>query len=132
MGKESSTLSNILDEYLACYINIFHPRFMLPETTIHFDLDSTPDHVLGYLHKRYQLVAEESKLVAAKSSNPIRALISKLVAANSLNPLRALISKLVAAKSLNPLRALISKRVDKKGSKNTNTTFHSIVELDLG
>ncbi|GKG33008.1 putative UPF0481 protein, partial [Tanacetum coccineum] len=59
------------------------------------------------LHKRYQLVV-------AKPSNPIHAPKSKLV----------------AAKSLNPIRARISKFVGKKGSKNTPTAFHSIVELD--
>ncbi|GKD09069.1 putative UPF0481 protein, partial [Tanacetum coccineum] len=69
--------------------------------------DSTHDHVLGYLHKRYQLVV-------VKPSNPICALISKLA----------------AAKLLNPIRALISNPEDKKGTKNTPRAFHSIVELD--
>ncbi|GKD10265.1 hypothetical protein Tco_1189950, partial [Tanacetum coccineum] len=74
------TLSNVLDEYLAPYIKLF--RSLLPDTTdvdsdsIHdttdVDSDSTHDHVLGYLHKRYQLVV-------AKSSNPIHTEESKLV-----------------------------------------------------
>ncbi|GKE10670.1 putative UPF0481 protein, partial [Tanacetum coccineum] len=91
MGKVSFTLSDVLDACMAWYINIFLSRSLLLETTIHFDSDSTHDHVLGYLHKRYQLVV-------AKPSNPIHTEESKLV--------------------------------DKKGSKNTYTTFHSIVELD--
>ncbi|GKE24773.1 putative UPF0481 protein [Tanacetum coccineum] len=103
MGKASFTLSNVLGLSLARYIKIFSFRSMLPETTIHFDSDSTHDHVLGYLHKRYQLVV-------AKPSNLIHAPKSKLV----------------AAKSLNPIRALISKLVDKKGSKNRS----GIVELN--
>ncbi|GJY81739.1 putative UPF0481 protein [Tanacetum coccineum] len=107
MGKVSFTLSKVLDVFLACYINIFRSGSLLPETTIHVDSDSTHDHVLGYLHKRYQLVV-------VKPSNPIRALISKLA----------------AAKLLNPIRALISKLEDKKGTKNTPRAFHSIVELD--
>ncbi|GKC37803.1 putative UPF0481 protein [Tanacetum coccineum] len=118
MGKVSFTLSDVLDACMAWYINIFLSRSLLPETTIHFDSDSTHDHVLGYLHKRYQLVV-------AKPSNPIHAPKSKLVAA-----INALKSKLVAAKSLNPIRARISKFVGKKGSKNTQAAFHSIVELD--
>ncbi|GJX38179.1 putative UPF0481 protein [Tanacetum coccineum] len=88
----------------------FDPQLVsihVKETTIHVDSDSTHDHVLGYLHKRFQLVV-------VKPSNPIHALKSKLA----------------AAKLLNPIRALISKLVDKKGSKNTHAAFHSIVELD--
>nr|GEW41558.1 putative UPF0481 protein At3g02645 [Tanacetum cinerariifolium] len=125
------TLNYILDLFLESYINIFGSCSLSPETTIHFDSDATHDHVLGYLHKRYQHVV-------SKPSNPIHAPKSKLVAA-----IHALKSKLVAAKSLNPIRALISKLVDKKGSKNTHAeesklvdekglenTFHSIVELD--
>ncbi|GJU10518.1 putative UPF0481 protein [Tanacetum coccineum] len=136
MGKMSFTLSHVLDTHLAPYFKLFSP--LLPEknsTTIHFDsdllekisttdvdLDSTHDHLLGYLHRRCQLVA-------AKSLKP-HAGESKLVAAKSSNPIHSLKPKLVAAKSLNPICALISKLVDKKGSKNTYTTFHSIVELD--
>ncbi|PWA44516.1 hypothetical protein CTI12_AA522390 [Artemisia annua] len=73
MGKGSFTLSNVLDKYLASYIKLFHSQ--LPEknsTTDVVDSDSTHDHILGYLHKRYQLVV-------AKSSNPIHAEASKLL-----------------------------------------------------
>ncbi|GJZ49245.1 putative UPF0481 protein, partial [Tanacetum coccineum] len=69
MGKASFTLSNVLNEYLAPYIKLF--RSLLPDTT-DVDSDSTHDHVLGYLHKRYQHVV-------AKSSNPIHTEESKLV-----------------------------------------------------
>ncbi|GKA69114.1 putative UPF0481 protein [Tanacetum coccineum] len=72
MGKVSFTLSDVLDACMAWYINIFLSRSLLPETTIHFDSDSTHDHVLGYLHKRYQLVV-------AKPSNPIHTEESKHV-----------------------------------------------------
>nr|GEZ23328.1 putative UPF0481 protein At3g02645 [Tanacetum cinerariifolium] len=55
MGKASFTLNNILDKHLAPYIKLF--RSLLPEeiSTTDVDSDSTHDHVLGYLHKRYQL-----------------------------------------------------------------------------
>ncbi|GKD49649.1 putative UPF0481 protein [Tanacetum coccineum] len=140
IGKEFHiTLSEVLDVCLARYIMIFSSRSMSKEIIVHFDSDSTHDHVLGYLHKRYQHVAAKSskpihtlksKPVAAKSSNLIQALKSKLVAAKSSNPIQALKSKLVAAKSSNPILPWMSKLVDKKGSKNTHIQFHSVVELD--
>ncbi|GKB63790.1 putative UPF0481 protein [Tanacetum coccineum] len=83
--KAPSTLSKVLDECLVPYIMLFRPLLpgkisttdvdsdlpkKIPTTDV--DSDSTHDHVLGYLHKRYQLVA-------AKSSNPIHAEVSKLV-----------------------------------------------------
>ncbi|GJY29698.1 putative UPF0481 protein [Tanacetum coccineum] len=106
LRKAFSSLPSLLEQYLAHYINLFNTQLPKFSTRIHFDTDLTHDHLLGYLHKRYQLVgakslkphAGESKLVAAKSSNPIHALKSKLVAVKSLNPIRALISKLVVKK----------------------------------
>ncbi|GKB35230.1 putative UPF0481 protein [Tanacetum coccineum] len=70
MGKVSYTLSNVLDTHLAPYIMLFHS--LLPERISTTYVDSDHDHVLGYLHKRYQLVV-------AKSSNPIHAEESKIV-----------------------------------------------------
>ncbi|GKD80369.1 putative UPF0481 protein, partial [Tanacetum coccineum] len=91
MGEASYILTNVLDEYLARYINLFHTQLPKFSTRIHFDTDSTHDHLLGYLHKRYQLVG---------------------------------------AKSSNHIHTEESKHVDEKGSQNTYTAVHSIVELD--
>ncbi|PWA47794.1 hypothetical protein CTI12_AA496340 [Artemisia annua] len=77
-----------------------------------------PAHVLGYLHKRYHLVADEEQ--AAKSSNPIHA------DAEASKP----VDEEQAAKSSNPIHAdaKASKPVDEE--RIEDTAFHSIVELD--
>ncbi|PWA80403.1 hypothetical protein CTI12_AA195830 [Artemisia annua] len=63
MGNMPFTLRDVLDTYLAPYIQLFRSD-LLPEkiSTTDVDSNSTHDHVLGYLHTRYQLVV-------AKSSN---------------------------------------------------------------
>ncbi|GKD84504.1 putative UPF0481 protein [Tanacetum coccineum] len=97
LPEKNSILSNVLDKYLAPYIKLFCSLLPgkisttdvdsdLPKKIPTTDVDSysTHGHVLGYLHKRYQLVA-------AKSSNPIHAEVSKLVdeeqAAKSSDPI---------------------------------------------
>ncbi|GKA20183.1 putative UPF0481 protein [Tanacetum coccineum] len=89
--KAFFSLPSLLEEYLAHYINLFNTQLPKFSTRIHFDTDLTHDHLLGYLHKRYQLVG---------------------------------------AKSSNPIHTEESKHVDEKGSQNTYTAVHSIVELD--
>ncbi|GKA81023.1 putative UPF0481 protein [Tanacetum coccineum] len=63
-------LSDVLDEYLAPYIKLF--RSLSPEKISTTDVGSDHDHLLGYMHKRYQLVV-------TKSSNPIHTEEPKLV-----------------------------------------------------
>ncbi|PWA73661.1 hypothetical protein CTI12_AA259460 [Artemisia annua] len=132
----SETLSQVLDKCLAPYIKLFRRSpeknlilklfcSLLPKKNSTTDVDSdlpekistrdvsnsTPTHVLGYLHKCYHLVAaKSSKLKHTEASKPV--------------------DVEQAAKSSNPKDAEELKLVDEKGMEDTYTTFHSIVELD--
>ncbi|GKC10561.1 putative UPF0481 protein, partial [Tanacetum coccineum] len=71
MRNAPFSLTNVLDRYLAPYISLF--RTLSPKNFSITDVStnsSDHDHLLGYLHKRYQRVV-------AKSSNPIDAELSK-------------------------------------------------------
>nr|GEU42154.1 hypothetical protein [Tanacetum cinerariifolium] len=71
MRNAPFSLTEVLDRYLAPYISLFHTLSPKNFSIIDVSTNSSDhDHLLGYLHKRYQRVV-------AKSSNPIDAEPSK-------------------------------------------------------